>query len=725
MGETQSVFSTGLIETGIPGRIRAKVFTYFDLIDYHAKSNVQALSQEHLINSKASLNGFLKSCGVMPHAAIGAEFGEGFNVCLDKFLAERAVNSAASNPNVKSQVRAYKRDWDALCKTLGEIPPTFTSLHEAVDFYVRQTLTKEPDLSANKLAKEVGLNSSGLHTLRTVATYALHNKKADYEALERCLGAPPGTLTHFVALASDSGLRPHSAFGERVAKLMGRDDYEYYFRPAEVRSPLLHSELIDFCAFKLPTDTTTMFSERKLKRRGIWRLRPIADYQVDEWKLPYTTASGGTMVAPTGAVMMNNIAAYFGALYSLDPVKYAPAKYSLAWMCDSSLMQIVVNFLTKRLSYNTFVEMVVKCGKTFAGAEHGFVAQQPAVFENRLFAPLPPGQGWSEWIASQHDRLLSGLHVVAEGGKAKFSTRNAKEPIQRYLDWEAPTLVFDMLINKMNEELSNPQLRRMGRLALRRDITLVRMLSEQPLRAFIYGNLTGGLVTDEKGNVTSENSNHGQLYRKYQPDGSYLWAIRLTADDFKNWRTAQKKKYDVCFSRETTEEIDIYLREVRVHFPFNAGRVFTSWSCIKRKNVEPENQVEEKYARTKYLEAKISERTLLLGGPAFGMHAWRHLIATEIIRNVEGGYQKAAEVLHDEPKTVMDAYSDVQAKHGSSKWIERLEAVRALGRGLNGSNGSIDSTIETLARNRGISYKAAAAELENFLNGGRSAAIEG
>jgi hypothetical protein len=328
------------------------------------------------------------------------------------------------------------------------------------------------------------------------------------------------------------------------------------------------------------------------------------------------------------------------------------------------------------------------------------VQRDSVYFSQRLPIPVASAN-WKGWIKEQDERLLFGLNGIRDGGATKLRTRDPEDPIKKYLDWQHPMKVIEELLINMTEKMPGISGSR-NRLAMRRDILLVRMLAEQPLRALMYGNLT----------CTA--NNQGSLYRQYHSDGSYRWAIKFPAEDFKNWLTAQFKRYDVCFSAETSDEIDIYFSEVRSKYP--AGdRVFTTWA--RRDNSTTGDQCKADELERTIL---IRTRTLLDGCVGFGMNAFRNLAATEIIRNDKDGYEIAAETLHDEPETVRKHYAHITAKYGQSRYVERIRNIREAGRArLEPSSSTTianpSDAVSALAKDRGISYEQALAEMSAFL----------
>lgn len=62
--------------------------------------------------------------------------------------------------------------------------------------------------------------------------------------------------------------------------------------------------------------------------------------------------------------------------------------------------------------------------------------------------------------------------------------------------------------------------------------------------------------------------------------------------------------------------------------------------------------------------------------PGFSMHAFRHLSATEYVKNTPAGYAVAAAVLHDREETVSAAYSWVAPADKIIFWNQYISARR-------------------------------------------------
>lgn len=564
--------------------------------------------------------------------------------------------------------------------------PVFDALHKAIEFYFEKA-----GKIASVLAADLGVSNSRLSALRHKVKNVMATSRALIESLEVKLLAPAGSFTRFV-ITPETGDRPRSKFVQRLKSLRAMPPYRIH--PSETTTPILNSELIDLLAFK--TDVTVRLFDDKISRGRPWRSRRLEDFhRSPQWMLPYCTTHNGTMVVPSAMMCLQDVRAFFGALYLIDPELYKPAEFSLVWMCSADLMEKVVAYLDKRFGgYCSTIDNIVLRGKSLINPKSGFVTQN-AFFAGRL-PPQISVKNWKKWGEKQNARFLHGLKKVREHGSKKLRSRNPEDPIREYLKWQHPIEVLEKLITAMVDSLPRISGSK-NRYAMRRDILLVRMLAEQPLRALMYGNLT---YTD---------NNQGSLYRQYQADGTYLWAIRFEADEFKNWRTAQYKNYDVCFSVETSEEIDLYFREVRIEYP-NGPRVFTVWESKKRREASKVDHLE----RTVLIRTK----TMLGGCVGFGMNAFRNIVATEIIRNHVGGYQIAADALHDEVDTVKENYAHIAAKYSHSKYIERILSVRQAGRAAGEASATINDArdaVNAMARSRGVSYEEALTQMSLLL----------
>jgi integrase len=66
------------------------------------------------------------------------------------------------------------------------------------------------------------------------------------------------------------------------------------------------------------------------------------------------------------------------------------------------------------------------------------------------------------------------------------------------------------------------------------------------------------------------------------------------------------------------------------------------------------------------------------GCVGFGPHCFRHIVATEWVKNHPDGYEVAAAILHDTPETVRKAYSWVTPADKIAHWNNYFESLSGL-----------------------------------------------
>ncbi|HET9927234.1 MAG TPA: hypothetical protein VFQ09_00390, partial [Rubrobacter sp.] len=170
---------------------------------------------------------------------------------------------------------------------------------------------------------------------------------------------------------------------------------------------------------------------------------------------------------------------------------------------------------------------------------------------------------------------------------------------------------------------------------------LIKFATLIPLRAF---NLSV---------MTWRPDGTGNLYRK--PDGS--WWVRFEPSYLKNHKGAAK---DTPFDVPLHPSLWPYVEEfLFVHRPNLIGAeacdyVFRPSLHPKAKGKDVGNPVTTQSLSKQVL--KVSQR-YIPGCPGFCLHAFRHLVATEYIKNNPAGYAVAAAVLFDREETVRKNYA--------------------------------------------------------------------
>jgi integrase len=220
-------------------------------------------------------------------------------------------------------------------------------------------------------------------------------------------------------------------------------------------------------------------------------------------------------------------------------------------------------------------------------------------------------------------------------------SRNPKAPIQRILDMQHPIEAVFLLLDRLEQAAKTVFGGSKGRAALRRDMALIAILASNPLRGSHFSRMTY--------NPADDSSN---LYRR---DGRLH--IRFERESFKNFRGSACRDYDYDYpvSEFAVPYVETYLNEYRNQFTWEDNLDLVFLNHMKAKG--PQCGVDT-------LSTRLRDLTFLyipeLAPYGFGIHAFRHIVATEFIKNQLDGFEVAARVLHDTVQAVRDAYSELK-----------------------------------------------------------------
>uniref|UniRef100_UPI00054F8F73 site-specific integrase n=1 Tax=Desulfovibrio inopinatus TaxID=102109 RepID=UPI00054F8F73 len=282
-------------------------------------------------------------------------------------------------------------------------------------------------------------------------------------------------------------------------------------------------------------------------------------------------------------------------------------------------------------------------------AKTGYLWQKPE-FSECLGKPLQ-AEAWHALCEKNRATLLDVYKELGKGNHFKKG-RDPFHAIASIVALQHPIGALFEMVARM--ERSIPSTSQPSTNALHaRNILLVKMLICNPLRVQQYAMMTWCA------------DNTGNLYTG--PDGE--WRMRFEPVDFKNHYGAASQPYDVALSEWLRPDIDAYLSVYRPYFRDAA---------VSNSLFLPRG---EKKGRTRdYLSAAVISSTVLKltrkfipDCPGFSAHAFRHIIATEYIKNNPNGFQVAANILHDRLETVMRAYAHLKVADGFSFWTAYLD----------------------------------------------------
>ena len=363
-----------------------------------------------------------------------------------------------------------------------------------------------------------------------------------------------------------------------------------------------------------------------LERGLTWRVTTDMPHRTLSWSA--STPEG--KYVPSASAYWLLLSGYFGYV-EREHVGFGKAlpegsEPSLAWLALPELIRMYVDMRmqdaeTMHMGTRVFLGYVM----TLLRPVTGYVLQTSSLQQR-----LPPQQRtWTEQCA---EAFASAKKITAYYKNKHKPSRDPFEPIRDVLALRNPLdAVVDMLARMRAERPRTGGLREASWV---RDILLIQLLATVPLRAKNFRELTW------------TPDNRSDLYQK--PDGS--WHIRLDKNRFKNVAGAAGDRiFDMPVPEPIWKSIQAYVRQYR---PLLCGRHATNRVFVTKLSAAKGEAWAELNGRVEILTKKF-----LWKSPGVGPHAFRHIVATSILRASPGNYGLAAMVLHDRVETVEASYA--------------------------------------------------------------------
>ena len=598
-------------------------------------------------NFKTAIKFFLEACGLSEASPVGTELTEEFEAKIEvyiKFHVAREVQKSTYDPRV-SKIRKLKLFVDANFSAALRL----------------QTLPDSFGLRLSRLIAALGCAiksfwrtlPKGLVGYKNLVNWCreryLPSRRhlAAITTIERLLNVPAGTLR-----------LPKYLIGERDLKV-GRSDFGNKMRaaldkPYYVSTPSLQEEFQGWFTHK----TAAILPEGEERHeRGQW------------------TSSEGAGV-PTARMAESFLKSFMGycALPQDSPDPYLrghglqPEELTMALLADKGLVESYLTFIRLRsglrvkpfesaarvekppayqLSADGKWEFYDKGGKynkssllalTYISSllrpGTGYLYQH-SEFAEKLGSRMKAAS-WQEQCVQTRKRvdvLRKQIWAMKKGNDYENYDfgRDPKAPIEWILALRRPLLILHGLIKDMLEEILPESAPMADRARQYRDLILVAMLSANPLRIRMFSIMEFGK----------------HLVR--QDDGS--WWLKFHKKAFKN-RRALKSHYEVRVARELWHMLDRYKEEFHPYLIRATGskHVFIGTAAGKRPG-------HSMTAHSLGVVVRAMTELYVPGESGFGPHAFRHLIATDIIKkDPRLGFFLASVALHDKLETVEEEY---------------------------------------------------------------------
>ena len=243
-----------------------------------------------------------------------------------------------------------------------------------------------------------------------------------------------------------------------------------------------------------------------------------------------------------------------------------------------------------------------------------------------------------------------------------------RDPLQRFttvrtiVELAKPLDALFLLIERMRADEVSNRAAEHYQAVYWRDRLLVELLTSNPLRVNNIALLTW------------RQDNSGQLY---QGSGG-KWFIRIPPDGFKNTLGAAKAEYNVPVNSDVVPTLEKYLRHWRRRL--NNDTADLDYVFLPMRAADSTSKVTRSW-RTESISTTLSTLTHRyipeLAPYGFRAHGFRHIVATDWIKNHEEGYEMAARILHNTPAVVRLHYSWVKTGEFHQAWIDYSQKRRA------------------------------------------------
>src|ERR1044071_3156913 len=608
--------------------------TYSDLRNRYEKFLESSGKQSQIKNLKTIIKTWVHAFSLTESSLIGNELNGDFDIRLEYYVLaqeKRGIKLSTYRSRL-SHLRAIKKFYESIAEpdnTSGKFHVTLLKLiltsgfKSLKDFHTRC-------LSGKCRLQRLRLWCAGRSSPTTDSLPLV-------EELERLLSVKAGTLT---------SLLPKRLRGTGKQRKTGQTSYGQkmmaaHKKPYQYWSPSLEAEWMGFVSFM-----TASYLPEGIKRNSAWT----------------SSSSCKGDVFPSADIGKSRLRSFFGFCClpkSDDPFLNGaginPKEMTLSLLAEKRLVVNYPEFQKVRaggvytLGCLSFIELVGQLLR----AETGYLSQY-SDFSKKLLKPVPSAK-WRKKCSDTRNRVISiGDQLKQQNLIVKG--RDPEEPIAEILAQERPLHVLLQMIKDMQHDMPPENSSKRLQALHYRNILLVGLISSNPLRLRQF--------------TIMEFDRH----LKRRSDGE--WWLDFKKREFKNRKVLQSD-YSVRVERHLWPIIERYRNEFR---PYLAGAKKCKYVFrqeIRRKGDENNIKPISRPGLT-CLMLNLT-RDYITISPGFCLHAFRHIVATDIIKkNPEFGFFLASKALHDKLETVERAYAHLKTheyfepvnRHFGTAWEE-------------------------------------------------------
>lgn len=593
-----------------------------------------ASAKQQLRNFRSTLTSFLASVGKTTDSRVGAELTTKFDESLANYLGLLDLADSTKRDR-RSHLNRYRELFCAQRDEAARPRRKMTSLSEAL----RAAIARK-GVAPKTLARSIGVSTSAVQ--RYLAG-AMPNRRGipGLHRLEAELDLERGSLTSLVKSDDEtpaSGVALDSEYRKRLVQRSA----DIYFLPLEGIGPALEREWRQLLSYK-----TTVSPTLERSARGVWRCVPASTTSLES-----RLVTIGKTVCPSAQIALDRLRGLLGYLTrspeSGGQGTPSESVQTLAWLAVPSAISGYLQFLTDRSDglIHSGQQGFARLVSSLVRPKTGFLRQSPAL-RNALPEASRPATD-ADW-----DRMCDDTYRISRQWiqRARDMSREPDAPIAALLALEQPLEPVMNAVTRITQAAAKAPPGSLSQARHKRDALLLAFVISNPLRLRTLQSLTWSA------------DNTGSLYRTQQG-----WRVRLSRSMLKNGDGKAGKKYDVGVAPWVSDLIDEYIEEYRATL---LGDSVSAYAFVNNRRGKAWKEMSRHVRR-------LTQRHVR-GTPGFSLHAFRHLVATDLLKRCPNAFVTAAILLNDSLETVMRCYAHLQRDDSFATHHQYLETLRSRG----------------------------------------------
>jgi integrase len=593
--------------------------------------NSDSVSPQTARNMKSTLNAWVEFHKLDLDCPVGPELNTLFSSALERFR-DFLIKSGSKEKRAADRL-TLMRGWHRLFKEQRPAQQAQTTFAAALSDAVEQSECTRKSISLSVGIRELTLRE----WLRGNRMPENNHRAVTIPALEKVLKLPTGELSSLLPppiKKTENAVK--TSYQKSLSENLGRP-YALKEVPQDLKD-----EWQDYVRFK----TAPLCPG--LRKASHWRLRPADTVGRD---YPWY-ARLGSEVCPSAHVAWQTMANVLGFLtkeLSEKEQNDGQENISLASLADVSIYQPFVQHMYNRSgAYSNGILNAVAQIKAMVRPNFGYLWQRSEFFAKRYHKGEVSADEFRAMCEDVHLHLIE-LYKYLSSPNVHKKSREPEEAIRTILERESPAEALYELIYKM--ELAAPPKSKVLEYAVYlRSALLIRMLVAAPARINNYATMTYAA------------DNTGQLYYS---DGS--WFIRFPGPLVKNYLT-----YNVRLPEAMYGMLEEYIVKYRKVLGGAESKYFF------RNKMRSNGRGPDLPVTIEHLNSEVTKitRRYISGTPGFGPHAFRHILATDLLMKNPGHYADAAALLNDTVETVIKNYIHLNnrgMRDSYNKYAEKIE----------------------------------------------------